>query len=154
MYKTLELYHFTDNPNWKLDRSISYIQIQNYKPDGLWLSDENIDNGQSGWYQWCINNEFMLNNLTYKYKVIVNIEKICVISNINQLLSFDKKYKQKNKKIVFPKINWEIVSKDYNGIVITPYQYRNLELMWHSLWDVSSGCIWDLDSIVDIKKSK
>lgn len=148
----LELYHFTNNSNWKIDRSIMYDQTKNFKPYGLWLSDENIDNGESGWYKWCIDNQFMLNDLKYKYKVILNIEKICVISNMTKLLDFDKQYKQKDDEIIFPKINWKDVSNNYNGILISPYTYRKKELMWHSLWDCSSGCVWNLSSIVNVEK--
>lgn len=47
-------------------------------------------------------------------------------------------------------IQWEKVKKEYDGIVIAPYQWecrlRN-KFMWYYSWDCASGCIWNIDAI-------
>jgi len=42
-----------------------------------------------------------------------------------------------------------VVSKEYDGIEIAPYQWdARLSLIWYYGWDVASGCIWNLDKKV------
>jgi hypothetical protein len=39
--------------------------------------------------------------------------------------------------------NWERVARDYDGVIISPYQFnRRMTLMWYYPWDCASGCIW------------
>jgi hypothetical protein len=45
---------------------------------------------------------------------------------------------------------WSVISKEYDGIIISPYQW-NLQFhtcfFWYHGWDCASGCVWNLDSI-------
>lgn len=47
-------------------------------------------------------------------------------------------------------ISWKKVRKNYDGIIIAPYQWdcRNAsETTWYYPWDCASGCIWNLEKV-------
>jgi len=62
-------------------------------------------------------------------------------------MEFTRKFKEQNH-YSDDMINWEEVSKNWEGIEIVPYIWtaRNI-LNWYYPWDVASGCIWNLDGI-------
>lgn len=50
-------------------------------------------------------------------------------------------------------IMWPKVAKEYQGIIISPYQWERRDFFgtfWYSGWDCASGCIWDKEAIKSI----
>ena len=122
------------------------------KPSGFWYSC------YSSWYNW-VNIE--MPHLLYKYihkininkNVLTNIryknkEKILVINNIKDFDLFNKKYGYIDKNNLYELIQWAKVEKDYGGIEICPYLTERSNYLWYSSFDVASGCIWNIKSII------
>ena len=63
-------------------------------------------------------------------------------------------------RILGHKIDWDMVSKDYNGIVFTDYEKSynffynrdDVVFMFHDLLDMKSGCIWNPASITKCRE--
>ncbi|RYE19920.1 MAG: hypothetical protein EOP45_11870 [Sphingobacteriaceae bacterium] len=52
-------------------------------------------------------------------------------------------------------IDWTSLATDYDGILISPYQYcMRLRYLWFGGWDCASGCIWNLSCIDSLKNEK
>lgn len=48
-------------------------------------------------------------------------------------------------------IDWQKVSRQYDGIIIAPYQWEHrLSSDWYYPWDCASGCIWNGKAIQTI----
>jgi hypothetical protein len=102
----------------------------------------------------------MIENLTYSYEVILNDNSnILYIETVEQLYTFTKKYPMKTKGYDADddthQLNWFQVKKEYQGIIISPYQWdcrMAMESCWYYGWDCSSGCIWDLKCIKEFTK--
>ena len=49
------------------------------------------------------------------------------------------------------RINWQPLTEQYAGIIISPYQWkRRLDGRasdWYYGWDCASACIWDLSAV-------
>jgi hypothetical protein len=92
-------------------------------PYGLWVSCG------SSWLKWIImitqpyyENSFI--NNSFIYEIIVNEKNILRINNLEQLIEFQKKYgKYANNGY---KIQWNIVKKDYDGLIICPYLGKDI----------------------------
>lgn len=129
----------------------NYSPELSLKPKGLWYALG------TSWIDWVRSNmpEWESDNL---FKIDINDSKIIKITNKEELIIFYNKYKCINKDFpILSSIDWELVSKDYLGIEISPYKkYDDImfdyEFLWYYGWDVPSGCIWGDDVIVDIKK--
>ena len=71
----------------------------------------------------------------------------------------NERYFKLREAIGINRINWNAVVKDYQGILVFPYPISHVSPspdadfcpLWYYRLDVPSGCIWDLDSIDDIK---
>lgn len=90
--------------------------------------------------------------------------KVLLISNEKDLLLFTKRYgfidanykktfsdfkgDFKSLKHFATRINWYKVSKDYAGIEICPHLLACREYFWYDLFDVASGCVWNLPAII------
>ena len=127
---------------------------QHHKPSGLWYS---IDGEWEDWVKSNTNWDVGKN----KIRIDVDTSDMYVILTREDLLNFTKKY------IVIEgglrNIDWKRVAKDYKGIEIPYYIKRwghvvdydsnglihsNItDNLWYSMWDVSSGCIWDMSVI-------
>jgi hypothetical protein len=122
-----------------------------FKPNGLWLSDENDD---WGWSAWCKNNDFLAGK--HKTEFEVDLNNVLHLKNNKEVNIFEKAYPLKgglHKILSSFTIDWVAVAKDYKGILITPYN-KNFNLgIWHSSWDVSSGCFWDVSCLKVKEKS-
>lgn len=135
------------------------------KPHGLWLSDED----DYGWGEWCKAENYRLDRLTYQYAISVTRDaNILYILTVKQLDDFTVKYGYAPEKVeIVPEIsgelfdmpegiNWKKVAEDYDGIVITPYQWERRMTQstnWYYGWDCASGCIWNakaIGGIVDV----
>jgi hypothetical protein len=150
----MELYHYSeeefDLENMVYDQSRLNFQS---KPVGLWVSvgDE--------WEIWCKEQEFALERLTCKYRVILkkeanilyldtedkiydmHIKYPCNKGSLSKLLGFDDDTNE---------IDWLKVKSEYQGIIISPYQWEcrlSMDSSWYYGWDCASGCIWDINCI-------
>ena len=168
------LIHYTSIPtelkiiDYK-NEPLNYANVQLGKPRGLWVSVEDGD----GWKEWCLDNDFYLKNLTYKYEVVLKKDmNILYLKNSNEILSFTDEYgydplveiyEQLNKK--YPDkfdysfnscsaVRWDLLYEKYQGIVIAPYCWKrrlDFNCQWYYGWDCSSGCIWDISAIEKFK---
>ena len=44
---------------------------------------------------------------------------------------------------------WDIIAKDYDGIILDPYFSSYSKYQWYSSFDVAQGCIWNKKGIVN-----
>ena len=104
----------------------------------------------------------------YLYEVVLNYgsfidikkknkDKILIIKNSSDLITFSKKYgKEKDGDMI---IDWCEVSDDYAGIEI-PKMYKKLHdamnklTTWYYGWDIPSGVIWNFDVVSEINLIK
>ncbi len=146
------VYHYSEKL-FELDKGFNYKECHKdnlfflkYKPQGLWIS---IDDA---WEEWCKEEEFALERLKYRYQVNISSQaNIIKIESAQQLSEFTDKYILLNDDFF---IDWEKVAKDYQGLVIDPYQWKcrcEPKTFWYDGWDCASGCIWDLNAIESIK---
>lgn len=126
------------------------------KPNGLWVSDES----QEGWRQWSLDNDFCLERLKFSYEVLLKDDaNILYLKSPNEIFDLAKKYPFKERGFGLEsycgEINWYEVKKEYQGIIITPYQWAcrmPIESGWYYGWDCASGCIWDLSCIKEFNQ--
>lgn len=45
-------------------------------------------------------------------------------------------------------IKWDKVADDYGGIEICPWIEKRKYYLWYNTFDVASGCIWNINSII------
>jgi len=88
------------------------------KPDGLWYAMG------SSWFDWCIGEDF--GGLgKYIYEVELNPKaNILFLTTKKEVFSFSEKYVNKDRTFspfTSIYIDWEKVSKDYDGIEVNPY---------------------------------
>jgi hypothetical protein len=121
------------------------------KPVGLWFSVQ----GVYDWNWWCRAEDFSVENLTYEYKIKLNKNaNIVHLSDPEMIYYFTNKYLLKTRDWDAEwdtyQLQWDEVKKDYQGIIISPYQWdcrMDLKSSWYYGWDCASGCIWDLNCI-------
>ena len=128
-----------------------------YKPNGLWFS---AGDGEDGWRAWCESKEFNKTGLSVKQKIVLNDDaNILIIDSLNKLYSFNNTFKIQGRFFegtdwARQGIDWERVAKIYQGIVIAPYFWKaqlDSKTFWYYAWDCASGCIWDKEAIKQIK---
>ena len=127
------------------------------KPTGLWVSAE----GASDWAAYCKSTyPRHLEGIVATEVVLHPSAAILHISNVVMFDEFEKRYYMHanfdNPWTPFNGIDWGLVAKRYEGIVISPYRYeRRYErggIMWYYTWDCASGCIWDRSAVKEIRK--
>ena len=137
--------------NSKRDKLVIINRVQNndYKPVGLWYG---IDNE---WLNWCKSE--MPNWIhPYNYVLELNKAKMVIITNLAQFDQFHNEYKRSilgSRYICY--IDWERVALKYGGIEINPYLWERrlpVECIWYYGWDCASGCIWNKEVVLKIKK--
>ena len=94
----------------------------------------------------------------------INLTNMLVLRTPEQIIEFNEEYgsvpewandKSLSRITRSHYIDWPRITEEYNGIEINPYQWSlRHELMWYYGWDVSSGCIWNPESIIDFKEIK
>ena len=153
----MKLSHYTDRP-LELDRERTYVQpdrpFAHQKPRGFWVS---VD-GPDDWKDWCIGEEYGLDSLTHRTVVALSpTANVLVLDSVAKLLSFtvgfsklDAAYAHIEERLRpgMSGIDWPTVAEQYDGIIITPYQWQCRMLdttSWYYGWDCASGCIWNLD---------
>jgi len=137
--------------NFILDNSVSYIQRNTMKPEGVWyqIKDCGYEWGNVKWGK-------------HIYEVKVDTKCIYTIKNYKELLDFNKKYAILYND--YSIINWKKLSKDYCGFEIKNYnkiksfiieetnKKKSIDLFtWFYTFDFSSGCVWDLKALKNIK---
>lgn len=123
------------------------------KPEGLWYAfgREWLD------YDGEIAND---EHLCPLFELELNIDKMLLIKSGADIEKFSRQYAENNKdtvRLYSYSINWRKVVKDYSGIEINPYvspEECRAELItcWYWGWDVAGGCVWDLNSIVNVRR--
>lgn len=175
----INLYHYSgdlftfkrdfDLPKKELHR-LELSTAATQKPMGFWVSCENLKDDWT-WKDWCEEQEFNLEDLKYKYRVVLsNNSNVLHISTPEEFDKFEndflvnlyetiddpymEKFCQMNPWKVYLKtyfnqgIDWKKVCQRYQGVLIAPYRGdKRAESMWYMGWDCSSGCIWDFDCI-------
>lgn len=149
--------HYSANPDLSLDRLYSVEQFPvehkghlHSKPQGLWLSD---DDEEDNWKVWCEAEIFNLDKLTNAYAVSLDLSNVLHIDNNLDLLKVHNKYRSGYRLFNF--IDWQRMAKDYQGIIISPYQWDvrySEEVEWYYGWDVACACIWDMSAISSFEK--
>jgi hypothetical protein len=133
-----------------LDRSRKYTNpnLSLNKPDGLWISIG------SAWARWCHGEEFGLDRLLHKSVVDVDLGRVLLMKNNEDILSFEKQYRCAESWIADVRyVEWGAVALDYSGVILVNYDRDfiiNNAGIWSWGWDCSSGVIWDLSAIKEI----
>ena len=135
-----------------LSKDVTYLPTMAadhlFKPCGLWyaMDDE--------WQQWCYDESIPENFAGYKYRyeLEVDLSSICVLDNVDSVMSFHREYGYKVQKGNFTAIDWKKVMTDYAGIEIRNYQTLKLAcafygVIWLRNWAVDGGCLWDLTAV-------
>lgn len=174
-----KLFHYSNRPIESLvpEYYDSYREVWpecgSMKPIGFWVSVEDHPEDWS-WFDWCKAEEFNLESLKYKYSVKISPNfNIIHLKSVEEIKSFSLQYgvidpfgfsnikmNLSDRKYIYM-INWLNVKKEYDGIIISPYQREcrfDSMCSWYYPFDCSSGCIWnlkaiesfELDSIIDI----
>ena len=136
-----------------------YGQLGRYqKPHGFWITDDS----DGCWRSWCLAEGFRLDELTHKHEIDLDETKVLVLRSRSEIEVFACKYRalykwgpeEEPQKYTDVCIDWPRVAADYDGIIITPYQW-SLRLApdfnWYYVWDCASGCIWNPRAILDIR---
>lgn len=124
------------------------------KPRGLWVS---VEGNGDGWREWCEAEDFRT-DWTHAYDVtLTEGANILLLSTPYDLDDFTEDF-ERVRDDARPwrhglHIDWRRVAEEYDGIIITPYQWRRrMELMWYYGWDCASGCIWRSDAIAALNQ--
>lgn len=122
------------------------------KPNGLWLSDEASD----GWKKWCEDENWGMNTLSYQKNFLCDLSKWIVLKDAQELVKFTKQYgfnPYPETITIIPYIDWDLVSKAFSGILISPYiDECRFTLHWYCGWDCASACVWDLSTVKEIER--
>lgn len=148
----MKLIHYTDKKFSFENRQYNqYKLMYNAKPNGFWVSIK----GDDDWKSWCESENFNLDKLVVSYEV--KLKKNANIIHLKtpiEVFEFGKKFYLKNSdwqlKNYCGQIKWDDVKNNYQGIIISPYQWvcrMAVESRWYYGWDCASGCIWDLDCV-------
>lgn len=136
--------HMSKKP-FELERRV-YSQRIDAKPTGFWygLGNEWID-----WTRYEMPNWIG----KYIYKVDIDKSNILEIKTHRDLMVFNRQYQSLKSVTGYRRekgeaIDWDVISKKYDGIEINPYQQEaRYQYMWYYGWDIASGCIWNLNKV-------
>jgi hypothetical protein len=134
-----------------MDRKYVQDPMSAIKPKGLWFSRDddwiNFAEGEGIKHsRYC----------SWRYSLAISKwDTILVLEDVDDILSFQELYGDSDNF----GIDWDHVALHYDGIYIDRYPdlkkafdqspYSNfVRFTWFCTWDVSSGCLWDLDGIV------
>ncbi len=162
----MNLIHYSSEVIPKLEKR-EYSQselIWQAKPNGLWVSveyDENIPDNYN-WNEWCKAQNFQIEELKYAYEIILKQDaNILHLKTPEEIREFSRKYPLKTRDWDAEhgtyQLRWDVVKKEYQGIIISPYQWDcrlAVDTCWYYGWDCSSGCIWDLECVKEFIQPK
>lgn len=120
-------------------------QDSHFKPHGLWVSEDS--DPETSWPGWCAANDFG-GGWSHVYDVtLADDANVLVLSTAFAIDDFTREYGAKpNRPHGYIEIDWSRVAREYDGIVIAPYQWSRRmtdHTMWYYSWDCASGCIWN-----------
>jgi hypothetical protein len=134
-----------------LNRAQVYNLKIGSKPSGLWYALGNA------WLQWC-KSEVPHWIGEFNYEVVLDSQcKLLILEDGRSLIEFTNEYGIKDRGSHFTvSLDWARLSKiGYDGIELPEY-YRALryepDLLWYSAWDCSSGCIWNIGKVIELRK--
>ncbi len=114
------------------------------KPKGFWYSCEH-ECDLYGWFEWCIDESFRIECLTNVTELDLSQLNILSLTNDSEIKAFRSQYRA---EAYYKTIDWDKVSKQYDGIEIYPYSWDlRLNEDWYYSWDCASGCIWNLGNV-------
>lgn len=122
------------------------------KPKGFWVS---VD-GEYDWEHWCGSENFGIGEHRHRVHLASN-HKVLHLTTSWDVLDFRHEYQGlkrwgTNNQWTDIYIRWEDVARDYQGIIIAPYQWSlRMEENWYYGWDCASGCIWDATAIACVE---
>lgn len=135
-----------DDHEINIDYNRQYIQKFTSKPTGFWVTiDHDYD-----WKYFCENNEYGIDRLKVKNYFNLKTDNMLIINNLKEFDHFNKWYVDDNCSF---NIDWDKISKQYDGILITDYFWErrlSKECKWYYGWDCASGCIWNLEVLEKI----
>jgi len=126
-----------------LDRKCKYTQTVSLKPEGLWYSVG------TSWEEWCKGEDFKLDDLDSRRALDLKIDRMLQLGCRQEIVDFGKEYgvTLSGKECY---IDWPAVAHFYSGIEISPYCWEERHsTLWYYGWDCASGCVWDLDTIIE-----
>lgn len=146
----MKLRHYSAMPTLTM-RDIQQIDKPHFKPRGLWLSD---DDCEDNWPNWCRENEYGLDKLIYAFDVTLKPEaRILLASSPQDIALITRRYGARKDFVDGLHIRWNDIAMEYDGIIITPYQWEmrfDTVSSWYYAWDCASGCIWNAVAIAEI----
>ncbi len=148
----MRLVHYSDRPIGS--PRLTPRHILGFKPDGLWVSD---DDDEMTWPAWCWQEQFRLHKLACAHAVALAAgARILHLSSARDIDSFTDAFSvDRHPGILWSRlfIDWDAVAARWQGIIISPYIWeRRLGdgAEWYYAWDCASGCIWDLAAIESV----
>ena len=128
-----------------------YVQELGHKPRGLWLSDDS----DYGWKEWCEseswNTDSLLHSSDYQFTDDANI---LWLSSESELKAFTREHGSSIRDLgSMYNIDWLTVTSQYDGILITPYQWScrmGGDTFWYYTWDVASACVWNTNILKEV----
>lgn len=161
----MRLIHFSRTGALNFSRS-PIQQIPSYrgewtehdKPTGFWVSDEDAE---TSWSEWCASENYADLSKQPAYEVVlIENHNVLMIESVEALDAFAERFGALSDPYGFGRdryiIQWDRVAKEYDGIIITPYQWsRRLhhESMWYYGWDCASGCIWNFNAVDRVEQT-
>lgn len=150
---------FTDHKFKKFKIIRNHNKNSSGKPRGLWYAFG------ASWINWCWGAGYHgLGKYIYELKISDNnIKNLGLYSHIDAydvLLPFVKQYPSKSViSDIVSYVDWDLVSKDYDGIEFTPYNKNYFwgsdpEIdanFWYTSIDCDSGCIWSKKAFHSVK---
>lgn len=98
------------------------------KPVGLWFS---VNDDEDGWRSWCEGKSFRLDELKHKTELILKPNaNILYLRSSKCFDTFTEKYVGKTRlpgllgRLHQEWPDWESVAKEYDGIIIAPYNWE------------------------------
>lgn len=135
-------------------RSANQDWFPNEKPNGFWISVED----ELSWPRFISNDRHTATlgkrNKRFKHKHIVTFSpsaNILWLETPKDLFNLEEFGKLKDDSIAY--IYWRILAKQFDGILISPYQYQcrcDKRCWWYNTWDCASGCIWNSKAVQSI----
>jgi hypothetical protein len=136
----MDLRHYATQPVTLEART--HEQDVDLKPSGLWVSVG------TEWLDWCRSEDFRTDQPIFDHAVMVaSAANILTLASPDDIDTFTDRYgKQISPKWDSRYIDWAQVASEYDGIIISPYQWSrrsSRHTFWYYGWDVASGCIWN-----------
>lgn len=152
----MTLVHFAETPYAQMFAwpSVRQEPTPSFKPRGLWLSDED----DFGWRAWCEAEAFRLEALRFATRFTLRPNhQVRILRSRGDILRFTDDYGAPPPWPIESwtlrqgfYIDWALVAQDYQGLLITPYQWSmrlDQRCFWYYAWDCASGCVWDLSAV-------